>query len=335
MASTSVPPRPIAERARDTLAHTKAASPPEKPARRYRSIYYFHNDPNSCPVRITDADGRLLWSAGHEPWGRLEHGDAVSIANPIRLQGQYVDNETGLHYNLQRYYDPRIGSYISADPIGLAGGVNPYLYANGNPLSWVDPWGLAACRRGEWIFPDGGSHNLNDYQEVRTNGIRGDRDEIVRIVNQTRQPAYFNHSSAGGLGDILESGIQRLFRGRNAGMDPLTAGFAERFRGVDHPMRVIAHSQGTLTAANAARRGLLPPGSTFDLRSPALSRRSAQRAVDVNGGTLIYDQPDGDIANLYTTINPRRLGGVIRNFKQSVNIHTDNGLQRGLDLPDD
>lgn len=41
-----------------------------------------------------------------------------------------------------RFYDPSIGRYISADPIGLAGGINLYAYVGGDPVNWVDPWGL-------------------------------------------------------------------------------------------------------------------------------------------------------------------------------------------------
>ena len=54
----------------------------------------------------------------------------------------YADTETGLYYNMARYYDPRIGGYISSDPIGLAGGLNTYRYVGNNPLRWIDPWGL-------------------------------------------------------------------------------------------------------------------------------------------------------------------------------------------------
>lgn len=59
------------------------------------------------------------------------------------LPGQYFDSETGLYYNGARYYDPKNGGrYISSDPIGLAGGLNTYLYANTNPLRYIDPLGL-------------------------------------------------------------------------------------------------------------------------------------------------------------------------------------------------
>jgi RHS repeat-associated protein len=57
---------------------------------------------------------------------------------------QYCDNETGLHYNRFRYYDPDIGPFVSNDPIGLAGGANSYKYAS-NPVSWIDPYGLSPC----------------------------------------------------------------------------------------------------------------------------------------------------------------------------------------------
>ena len=56
--------------------------------------------------------------------------------------GQYYDQETGLHYNYYRYYDPSTGRYITSDPIGLAGGINPYGYVINNPLKYSDPSGL-------------------------------------------------------------------------------------------------------------------------------------------------------------------------------------------------
>ena len=59
----------------------------------------------------------------------------------LRFQGQYFDEETGLHYNRFRYYDPDVGRFVSQDPIGLKGGVNLYQYSP-NPIVWVDPIGL-------------------------------------------------------------------------------------------------------------------------------------------------------------------------------------------------
>ncbi|MGP3775653.1 RHS repeat-associated core domain-containing protein [Streptomyces sp. SDT5-1] len=60
---------------------------------------------------------------------------------PLRFPGQYVDTETGLHYNNQRYYDPEAARYLAPDPLGLEPSDNHHGYVS-NPLSWLDPWGL-------------------------------------------------------------------------------------------------------------------------------------------------------------------------------------------------
>jgi RHS repeat-associated protein len=62
--------------------------------------------------------------------------------NNFRFAGQYFDAETGLHYNYHRHYDPKTGRYLPPDPIGLLGGNNLFLYADGNPINYVDPYGL-------------------------------------------------------------------------------------------------------------------------------------------------------------------------------------------------
>jgi RHS repeat-associated protein len=66
----------------------------------------------------------------------------VSVEINLRFAGQYFDAETGLHYNYHRYYDPATGRYLTPDPIGLEGGINPYAYSENNPINYVDPYGL-------------------------------------------------------------------------------------------------------------------------------------------------------------------------------------------------
>jgi len=69
-------------------------------------------------------------------------GDGQATTINLRLPGMYADVESGLFNNHHRYYDPKLGRYMSPDPVGLAGGRNPFLYANANPLRFVDPTGL-------------------------------------------------------------------------------------------------------------------------------------------------------------------------------------------------
>jgi RHS repeat-associated protein len=78
-----------------------------------------------------------IWSNTYQPYGQGGIPTS-SIVNDTRLPGQTYDAETGFHYNLNRDYIPSLGRYLEADPIGLRGGLNPYLYAKGNPSSYLD-----------------------------------------------------------------------------------------------------------------------------------------------------------------------------------------------------
>src|SRR5215213_9019180 len=86
----------------------------------------------------------------------------------------------------------------------------------------------AASRRGEWIYPEGYSKDINDYNEVITNGILGDRNAFVQDVNEYKTAGYFNPSH-GVLEDVLESGLQKYF---GFSRDSLTAGFADGLKGL-------------------------------------------------------------------------------------------------------
>ena len=125
-------------------------------------VYYFHTDQVGLPQELTNAQGQLVWQANYKTWGSTvsEEWEVKSLANQpvhtldqgdipkaeeekqqnLRFQGQYLDRETGLHYNTFRYYDADIGRFICPDPIGLEGGINLGNYSP-NPLSWIDPWG--------------------------------------------------------------------------------------------------------------------------------------------------------------------------------------------------
>ena len=93
---------------------------------------------------MTDKDGNLVWFGNYTGWGRLKKETKVtdSVYHPFRLQNQYADRETGLHYNFFRYYEPDAGRFVNQDPIGLWGGSNFYQFSLNTQL-WIDPLGLA------------------------------------------------------------------------------------------------------------------------------------------------------------------------------------------------
>jgi len=105
--------------------------------------YAYLTDHIGTPYELIDRHGRVAWSARLSAWG--EPTELASEASErLRFAGQFADPETGLHYNGFRYYDPRTGRYISQDPLGPGGDVNPYAYTY-NPVNWTDPLGLLPC----------------------------------------------------------------------------------------------------------------------------------------------------------------------------------------------
>ncbi|MDM5175585.1 RHS repeat-associated core domain-containing protein, partial [Proteus mirabilis] len=108
-------------------------------------------DHQGTPREIFSEGGQASWAGRLNTWGQMQFwryrdGKAENDPNytecPFRFAGQYEDEESGLYYNRFRYYDRETGQYLSPDPIGLLGGLNPYGYVH-CPTGWVDPFGLA------------------------------------------------------------------------------------------------------------------------------------------------------------------------------------------------
>jgi len=97
---------------------------------------------------VADATGTTVWRwdqaepFGNNPADEDPDDNSVAFDLPLRLPGQRYDQETGLHYNYFRDYDPSLGIYKQSDPTGLADGLNLYAYVAGSPLLFIDPLGL-------------------------------------------------------------------------------------------------------------------------------------------------------------------------------------------------
>jgi RHS repeat-associated protein len=103
--------------------------------------FHYVNDALGTPERLVGPDGTVACELIRESWGKTEVAAASMTRTPVRSPGQYEDEETELCYNRYRYYDPETGRFVSADPVGITGGLNLFGY-NGNPITSVDPLGL-------------------------------------------------------------------------------------------------------------------------------------------------------------------------------------------------
>ena len=139
---------------------------------------YFHCDQIGIPREMTDGDGKLLWFGDYYGWGKLKTETNITNAHqPFRLQNQYCDAETGLHYNFFRYYEPDAGRFVNQDPIGLLGGDNLYQFIP-NAQMWLDPLGLLGIphfngRRGE----------ARALLDITRNGFKNIRTQVPMVVN--------------------------------------------------------------------------------------------------------------------------------------------------------
>ncbi|MGE0108907.1 MAG: RHS repeat-associated core domain-containing protein [Bdellovibrionales bacterium] len=99
-------------------------------------LYYVACGLQGEPRYIVDGTNKPVWRWRHDAFGRgapdqRPSGSSHDFVYNTRFPGQTYDAETGFFYNLNRYYDPATGRYTRPDPIGLAGGMNPYAYVGG------------------------------------------------------------------------------------------------------------------------------------------------------------------------------------------------------------
>ncbi|MEV0639675.1 RHS repeat-associated core domain-containing protein [Streptomyces sp. NPDC050619] len=133
-------PVPIGQRVRDTGPVGPDTAQHEIDERFYAIV----TDLIGTPTELVDPCGEVVWTQSSTLWGvPTERADAPRVDCPLRFPGQYFDDETGLHYNVHRYYEPGTARYLSPDPLGRTPGPNHYAYVK-NPLQWKDPLGLKA-----------------------------------------------------------------------------------------------------------------------------------------------------------------------------------------------
>ncbi|MFZ6779017.1 RHS repeat domain-containing protein [Undibacterium sp. Ji83W] len=110
-------------------------------------MYDIHTDHLNTPRVIADNTETEVWRWDSAPFGEMlpneqPQNNASKFVWNQRFPGQYYDEETGFHYNYFKDYDSQSGRYVQSDPIDLKGGINVFAYVTGNPVGYMDPFGL-------------------------------------------------------------------------------------------------------------------------------------------------------------------------------------------------
>ena len=267
-------------------------------------VYYFHTDQVGLPEELSNAQGQIIWQAQYKTWGstveerweaRRLHGAKVQGQTEgdipqedrqeqnLRFQGQYLDRETGLHYNTFRYYDADIGRFISPDPIGLNGGINLGTYAP-NSLTRADPLGLVHEKT-----PGYSVYHI--YAPGQTPGI--DKPYYVGITEDSRIDSRRNEHRRSGR---LPQGAKLVAVEQN-----VTYGEA---RGIE---RAHIERYGTNTGKNGANMKGLPANDYS-------GRGNRNLGFDVNSKL----RPDG--RQSYFQAAYEKAGGAARRTIENVNL---------------
>jgi RHS repeat-associated protein len=128
----------------------------------------YHYDYRGSTVALTDDSGNLTDHMEYSLYGTTTYRTGTNDT-PFLFNGQYgvQTDANGLLYMRARYYSPYLCRFINPDPIGFAGGMNFYAYVNGNPVSLIDPFGLAwfndlAAWGRNWVNSEQAYHSAHD-----------------------------------------------------------------------------------------------------------------------------------------------------------------------------
>jgi len=239
------------------------------------TFYPIVTDHLGTPKEVFDLQGTCQWQGEHSLWGKsttlmLKVRAKIdwTLRNPkpqgdadcnLRFQNQWEDDETGLCYNLNRYYDPESGQYLSPDPIGLAGGLRTQGYVH-NPVTWMDPLGLTCG------FVD------TPYGPATQDASA----EAMAARTQVKNGAILYRTGTMGKSQAAEAQFWAL-------ENPTSPGYAARY-GI--PPENVAN-------ADFIETGTLTPGTNF------VTRAAPPVGTNPGGGIEVVTQPNGVTLNYF------------------------------------
>ncbi|MFD5318538.1 DUF6531 domain-containing protein [Streptomyces sp. NPDC127098] len=174
-----------------------------------RRFFAIVTDLVGSPIELVDERGTTAWTADTTLWGLRTAPDDGAVPAPLGFPGQYIDDETGWHYNYFRHYDPNTGRYVTQDPLGLLPAPNPWTYPH-NPLLWCDPFGLAAHVPREFVVDSAGVAESLPVHVIDSSRWRPQADNFLRAT-ENGAPALVTYAQR------TESQSRRVRRQAQAG----------------------------------------------------------------------------------------------------------------------
>jgi len=177
-------------------------------------VAFYHCDQVGTPQTLSNERGECIWEITQNTWGealKIQASDDLLEQSHIRFQGQYYDEETGLHYNRYRYYEPYSARYMSKDPTGLNGGLNSSTYVS-DPNIWIDALGL----RGALVRNMPPTRQQQSYGSPYGSGMNNSRNPPPQNNNNLRTPSSFRdlltHRSKYSTVNIYGESMPEFFR---------------------------------------------------------------------------------------------------------------------------
>ena len=108
--------------------------------------YYYTKDHLDSIREVVASDGTTVEAVyDYSPWGEVTKTGGSGVESDFLYTGHFYHDESDLHLTLYRAYNPKLGMWLSRDPIAENGGINLYAYVGNNPVNWWDPYGLNAA----------------------------------------------------------------------------------------------------------------------------------------------------------------------------------------------
>ncbi|MFM9921889.1 RHS repeat-associated core domain-containing protein [Variovorax sp. H27-G14] len=259
------------------------------------ATYAMHSDHLNTPRRLTNANAQAVWQWGYSAFGEdkptlaknrfanLEvtpypgTTDIAAVKFNLRYPGQYADEESGLFYNGFRTYSPTGGFYTQNDKIGLAGGLNRRIYADGNPLMFTDSLGLQSE---VWDQPGG---PLIGLPNPTADAQRDLANRATKALKEDSEKTYQTYTRWNPL-------TGQCYSGRTSGTDTPTNNVKNR-----------GYGQPLLNAEGFQAPVLDKSSSSYNS-----IRGREQQMIEVNGGAK---SSGGDSRNMINGISPANLAG--------------------------